>query len=216
MKIDHVLYGVQDLELAAGRLHAEHTLAATGGGSHGELGTANVIIPLGDEYLELITVADPASPHPLAVVLGAWIGEGDRFFSMAIEVDDLAATAERLGSTIVEGSRTAAGGAYVHFRLAGFETALSERVPFFIEWGTGREHRLPAPGAAANPHARGVAWVELGGDEDQVREWLGGEVEAAPPRRRRPGRAGHGRGNRRRGDHSHLTPVPAVDSRGGG
>jgi hypothetical protein len=61
--------------------------------------------------------------------------------------------------------------------LAGFDTALAEQVPFFIEWGEGREHRLPAPGAAANPHARGVAWVELGGDVEGLRAWLGGDVE---------------------------------------
>jgi glyoxalase-like protein len=177
MKVDHVLYGVQDLDLAAGRLQADYGLTSVGGGSHGELGTANQIIPLGDEYLELITVADPASQHPLAVVLGAWIADGDRFFSMAVEVQDLGATAERMDSTIVEGSRTTAGGAQVHFRLAGFETALAEQVPFFIEWGEGRARRLPEPGAAANPHARGVAWVELGGDATSVRAWLGGDVD---------------------------------------
>ena len=176
-RIDHVLYGVQDLDLAAGRLEADHGLVAAGGGSHGELGTANRLIPLGDQYLELITVADPASQHPLAVVLGAWIAEGDRFFSMAIEVDDVEATADRLGSSVLDGTRTGPDNASVTFRLAGFETALAEQVPFFIEWGEGREHRLPAPGAAANPNAHGVAWVELGGDVERVRAWLGGDVE---------------------------------------
>jgi hypothetical protein len=176
-RIDHVLYGVQDLELAAGRLNADYGLIATGGGSHGELGTANRLIPLGDQYLELITVADPASHHPLAVVLGAWISEGDRFFSMAIEVDDVDATADRLGSSVLDGTRTGPEGASVAFRLAGFETALAEQVPFFIGWGEGREHRLPAPGASANSNARGVAWVELGGDVERARAWLGGDVE---------------------------------------
>ena len=175
-RIDHVLYGVQDLELAAGRLEADYGLAATGGGSHGDLGTENRLIPLGDQYLELITVADPASQHPLAVVLGGWIAEGDRFFSMAVEVDDIEATADRLESSVLDGTRTGPDGATVAFRLAGFETALAEQVPFFIEWGEGREHRLPSPGAAANPNARGVAWVELGGDEARVRAWLGGDV----------------------------------------
>jgi hypothetical protein len=132
---------------------------------------------MGDQYLELITVADPASQHPLAVVLGALIAEGDRFFSMAIEVDDVDATAERLRSSVLDGTRTGPDNASVNFRLAGFETALAEHLPFFIEWGEGREHRLPAPGAAANPNARGVAWVELGGEVERVRAWLGGEVE---------------------------------------
>jgi hypothetical protein len=176
-RIDHVLYGVQDLELAAGRLEAEYGLTAAGGGSHGELGTANRLIPLGDQYIELITVADPASQHPLAVVLGAWIAEGDRFFRMAIEVDDVEATAARLGSTVLDGTRTGPDGARVAFRLAGFEMALAEQVPFFIEWREGREHRLPPRRAGANPRASGVAWVELGGDVERVREWVGEDVD---------------------------------------
>jgi hypothetical protein len=176
-RIDHVLYGVRDLGVAARRFEADYGLTAAGGGSHGELGTANLLIPMGDQYLELITVADPESPHPLAVALGSWIAGGDRFFSMAVEVDDVDATADRLGSTVLDGTRTGPDEARVSFRLAGFETALAERLPFFIEWGDGREHRLPAPGAKANPDARGVAWVELGGDGERVRAWLGGDVE---------------------------------------
>jgi len=176
-RIDHVLYGVHDLALAARRFETDYGLTAAGGGSHGELGTANRLIPMGDQYLELITVADPTSQHPLALVLGAWIAEGDRFFSMAIEVGDVDATADRLGSSVLDGTRTGPDNASVNFRLAGFDTALAEQVPFFIEWGEGREHRLPAPGAAANPHARGVAWVELGGDVEGLRAWLGGDVE---------------------------------------
>src|SRR5437016_12494805 len=123
-RIDHVLYGVQDLDLAADRLETDFGLRSVEGGSHGELGTANRLIPLGDQYLELITVADPASQHPLAVVLGGWIEEGDRFFSMAVEVDDIEATADRLKSSVVDGTRTGPDGAAVSFRLAGFETAL--------------------------------------------------------------------------------------------
>jgi len=176
-RIDHVLYGVQDLALAAGRLATDHGLRSVEGGSHGELGTANRLIPLGDQYLELITVADPASQHPLAVVLGGWIGDGDRLVAMAVEVDDVVATADRLGTTILDGARTAAGGTRVSFRLAGFDAALTEQVPFFIEWGEGREHRLPPAAAQANPTARGVAWVELGGDEARVQAWLGEDVD---------------------------------------
>ena len=176
-RIDHVLYGVQDLDLAADRLATDYGLRSVEGGSHGELGTANRLIPLGDQYLELITVADPASQHPLAVVLGGWIGEGDRLVAMAIEVDDVVATAERLGTTILDGNRTAADGTQVSFRLAGFDAALTEQVPFFIEWGDGREHRLPPGARDANPHARGVAWVELGGDQARVQSWLGEDVD---------------------------------------
>ena len=176
-RIDHVLYGVADLDLAVARLAADHGLKATGGGSHGELGTANQLVPLGEQYLELITVADPATQHPLAVVLATRIEEGDRWFAMAVEVDDIEATADRLGATILEGTRTGPDGATVAFRLVGLETALAEQVPFFIGWGDGREHRLPGRGAAANPQASGIAFVELGGDVDRVERWLGEPVD---------------------------------------
>jgi len=121
-RIDHVLYGVQDLGLAAERIATEHGLVAVGGGSHGELGTANVLVPLGEQYLELIAVADPASEHPLAVVLGQWLAaRGDHLVAMAVEVPDADAAADRLGSTVLAGARTADDGSRVEFRLAGFE-----------------------------------------------------------------------------------------------
>jgi hypothetical protein len=45
--------------------------------------------------------------------------------------------------------------------------------PFFVEWEGPPEGR---PGAAEAEHdadPRGIAWVEVTGEEDDLREWLG-------------------------------------------
>src|SRR5436190_2107644 len=56
--VDHVLLPVRDLDEAAARLEREQGLLAVGGGRHPGLGTANRIVPLGLQYLELIAVVD--------------------------------------------------------------------------------------------------------------------------------------------------------------
>ena len=67
MQIDHVMYGVRDLEEARSRFQHSYGLTAVSGGVHPDAGTANVILPVGnDQYVELITVVDPQPEHPLA------------------------------------------------------------------------------------------------------------------------------------------------------
>ena len=62
MQIDHVLYGVQDLDAAATWFEGSFGLSAVSGGAHPAWGTANAILPVGDgQYVELIAVVDRAS-----------------------------------------------------------------------------------------------------------------------------------------------------------
>ena len=54
-------------------------------------------------------------------------------------------------------------------RLTGVAEALAEpALPFFVERGAG----TPDPGEAGD--AGGLSWVEVAGDAERVREWLGG------------------------------------------
>ena len=103
MRIDHVLIATADPDAAAARLETSHGLVAAGGGRHDRIGTHNRIVPLGGGYLELIGVADPgeAASSPLGRVLSeriAAVGEG--LMGWAVAVDNVAATAGRLGTEL--------------------------------------------------------------------------------------------------------------------
>jgi hypothetical protein len=56
--IDHLVIAVADPQEAAGELERKLGLRATGGGRHDAFGTFNVLVWLGDSYLELVGVFD--------------------------------------------------------------------------------------------------------------------------------------------------------------
>ena len=167
-----MILGVQDLDAAAERIEQEHGLTSVAGGSHPAWGTANRIVPLGEDYVELLSVVDAASEHPMAAALRVWCAGGDCLVGVAVETDDVEAVAVRLGTPVMEGERATPSGETVRFRLAGVEGAFTRSLPFFIEWGDGREHRM---GSESSP-GLGIEWVELGGDEVRLRRWLGEDV----------------------------------------
>ncbi|MBA3653291.1 MAG: VOC family protein [Actinobacteria bacterium] len=176
-RLDHLLVAVADLDGAAERFLTQYGLASIGGGSHGTVGTANRLIPLGEQYIELIARVDPASRHPLAELVAAMSAAGDRLFGISVAVDDIDAVAERIGSAVVPMTRANLDGTSVAFRVTGMEGSIGpNRLPFFIEWGDGAENRLGLERPAHRVGVRGLAWVELGGDPDQARHWLGGDV----------------------------------------
>jgi glyoxalase-like protein len=167
MRIDHVIYATRDLDAAAARLEAEHGLAARGGGRHVGIGTANRIVPLGGGYLELIAVADPAEAErsPLGHALAVAIHErGEGLLGWVVAVDSVQAEAERTGAELSVIER-----AGLRAQLAGVATAMAEpTLPFFIE----RDPGVADPGAEGD--AGGITWVEVAGDADRLRTWLGG------------------------------------------
>lgn len=178
MQIDHVLYGVRDLDEAAEWFRDSFGLHSVGGGAHPGWGTANAVLPTGHgQYVELIGVVDPSSDHPLARVLTALVSAGDRPVAVCLRPDDLDATARRLDLEITEGTRTNPGGVTLRWRMAGLQAAFGpDRLPFFIEW----------PGRGCNPEVddigdrggSGIAWVELGGDSGRLLDWVGEDAAA--------------------------------------
>jgi hypothetical protein len=171
LRIDHVLYAVSDLEAGAARLEDELGLESVPGGKHPGWGTANRVVALGPDYLELIGVADPeaAAASDFGRLVGA---AGDRLLGWAVATDDLDAVAGRLRLDEERGSRKRPDGVRLGWRLAGLSQALGSGgfLPFFIQWeGPGELH--PGGDPSAPP---GIGWVEVAGDEAQLREWLGG------------------------------------------
>ena len=176
LRLDHAVLAVRDLEASAARMWEAHGLRFVAGGRHPRWGTANMIAPLGRDYLELLGVVDRSVGE--TTVLGRTLLElsagGDRWFSACLADDDLAATAARLGLTVRPGSRTRPDGTVVRWRGAGIEERGDDLwLPFFIAWDVPPELH---PGAAPAEHrvgVRGLAWVEVAGDEQRLAAWLG-------------------------------------------
>jgi hypothetical protein len=81
-----------------------------------------------------------------------------------------------LGVAAINMHRATPDGGQVEWRIAGMEGALgAQRLPFFIDWGE-RAAELDAEHAAAAPDG-GITTVEVGGDPDTLRDWVG---EALP------------------------------------
>jgi hypothetical protein len=187
LELDHAVIAVRDLEAAGRELERRYGLASVEGGRHAGWGTANRIVPLGEAYLELITVVDEAEAAGSA--FGSWVATGTqrepgRPLGWVARTDRLDEVAGRLGLTISAGSRPARDGGVLRWRLAGVEEAIAEpALPFLVEWGEG----TPLPGRAPIPHPAGaveLARVELDGDPARVAAWLGG---ASLPVAVRPG-----------------------------
>ncbi|GAC1335821.1 MAG: hypothetical protein NVSMB17_19100 [Candidatus Dormibacteria bacterium] len=179
LEIDHVLIAVANLDEAADRFLTDYGLRSMDGGSHPGWGTANRLIPLGREYLELMGVvdADVALQHPFGRWMLERVADGDHLLRCCLRPNNLEEVAERIGQDPVPGLRETPEGEALRWRLVGLEASMSENLPFFIEWHPDSPH--PAASKLEHPSgAMGIAWVEIGGPPDRLREWLGEEVAA--------------------------------------
>lgn len=177
-RFDHVIMRVADLNAAAERLLTQHGLAAIEGGRHVGLGTGNMIVPFGDDYLELMAVVDPAEAR--SSELAAWVtsglSAGDGLGALCLRTDEIEPWARVLGEEPLPMSRARPDGTLLSWRLAGLAKMFARPPhPFLICWDVPPEShpaRTPAP-HRCNPI--GISWVELSGAPDDVRELFGGQ-----------------------------------------
>jgi hypothetical protein len=173
LAIDHIVFPVTNLAVAAAEFETRYGLASIEGGRHPTWGTANRIIPLGEAYVELVCVVDPSVAAEAA--FGTWIAtaEPGRPLGWAVRTDAIEAVGRRLGLPIVPGSRAAPGGELITWRSAGVDAATREPgLPFFIQWGAG----VPLPGAAPVRHSGGRARLmrlSVNVDPSRLEVWLG-------------------------------------------
>jgi hypothetical protein len=189
MHIDHVVYGVRDLEATAARMREEFGLGSVQGGRHPGWGTGNRIVPLGPNYIELLAVIDRAEAErnePGRSLLES-VAEGDRFIAWCVATDDIEGVAARLEVPVTAGTRERPDGTVLQWRSAGLDRALAEpSLPFFIAWDVPPELH---PGRAEADHVArpsGISRLEIGGDALRVNDWLDGallpvEVVGGPP-----------------------------------
>ena len=178
LRLDHVVYAVPDLDEAAIRFRERFGLDSTEGGQHERWGTANRIVPLGDQYLELVAAVDAPAAAETAFgrgVLERAVGGGG-WFTIAAVADDLDAVASRLGIEVGSGSRTRPDGESIRWRMAGLDDPRREPwMPFFITWDVGQERHPGRARAGHGVRATGITWVEVGGDAERLHAWLGGD-----------------------------------------
>jgi Glyoxalase-like domain len=160
--VDHVLLPVADLEDGARTLRQHHGLQAIPGGRHPNLGTANMIVPLGRQYLELIAIADPqeAATSRLGKRVTRALDDGRMFVDWALRtrsVDLLRAKLLAAGWELPppwEGSRRRPDGQVLRWRTQDVDTGAAWiALPFAIEWD------IPDglhPGEAAAQHPSGA------------------------------------------------------------
>jgi Glyoxalase-like domain len=170
LRLDHVVYAVPDLDEAAVRFREEFGLDSTEGGRHERWGTANRIVPLGDQYLELVAALD--EPMAAETAFGSSVLEraagGGGWFTMAAVADDLEGVASRLGLEVGSGSRTRPDGQTVRWRMVGLDDPRREAwMPFFLIWDISDELHpgaLESGTAYAQPVSRGSRWAETPSD----------------------------------------------------
>lgn len=178
LRLDHAVYAVADLDDAAARFREAFGLDSVAGGRHERWGTANRIVPLGDQYLELVAAVEREAAavggFGRAVMERADAGGG--WITLAVATDDLYGIAARLALEVESGSRTRPDGLVVRWRMAGLDDRWREPwMPFFIAWDVPDELQ---PGRARAGHgvtAQEIAWVEVAGDAGRLRDWIGGE-----------------------------------------
>ena len=124
--IDHLVIAVNDPDAAAAELTEAVGLAFTAGGRHAGLGTFNRIAFLGDAYLELMGVDDPAAAAgwPIGAAAVRALERGGGFATYGLVDDAIRNTVARLqanGSRIgpvVHGSRERPDGERVEWWTA--------------------------------------------------------------------------------------------------
>lgn len=185
--IDHVLLPVADLDEGARLLLDRYGLESVAGGRHPKVGTANRIVPLGSQYLELIAIVDP--DEAAATLLGRRVAralkDGKTFVAWAVRTQDLDAVRRKLAAAgwalrpIVEGSRNRPDGQVLSWRTQDVDPSpVPIAIPFVIEW------RIPDglhPGRTPARHRGGVTTLRRvvvgaqhpGQVRDQLRLLLG-------------------------------------------
>ncbi len=174
LRFDHVIRAVPDLDAASNRLLVEHGLDSVAGGRHSGHGTANRLVPLGHDYLELVAVVDPleAAESPFGIWVGAHSAP-DSFSGLCLRTWDIEAEGRRLDLAPVAMSRRRPDGVELNWRLLGMDVGLENGLPFFIEWGVDPQDHPGRLTASHHVRPSRIAWVELGGDRRTVERWLG-------------------------------------------
>jgi Glyoxalase-like domain len=176
LMLSQVILGVGNLDAAADRFRSMG-FDVLDGGVHPGVGTANRVIPLGAQYIELLGVVsrDQASRSDYGRSLLRATADGDRLVRWSLRTDDIDAIAERLGISVEQRERERPDGEMLTWRAAGLDLAIADAtLPFFMQWDRPEQY----PGTMSADHengARGVTRLTVSPrDFDRFRTWTAG------------------------------------------
>lgn len=168
--IDHVVVATPDAGAEAARWRESFGLGSAPGLVFPD-GVESIVIPVGgQQYVELLSVIEPASLE--AEELQAAGRDGPRVGLWAVATSDIGAVASRLGRALVPGLIEGDDGAPRWMLVENIDPAL----PFFIEYREGGRAAVWAERFAEAGHARqpdGLAWVGTPAEPAALRAWLG-------------------------------------------
>jgi hypothetical protein len=176
MYLDHVSFASEPdgYEATAARLAEQLGIQPYNGGVHPRFGTRNLIFPLADgHYVEVVEALEhPAAlSTPFGQAVRARSALGGGWMGWCVSVDALAPVEERLERKAVDGNRTPDDGIEILWKQIGVKGLIADpQLPFFIHWLSPAERHPSARGA----HSRvAISALEIAGDRDRLREWLG-------------------------------------------
>ena len=177
LAIDHVIFCVRDLDQAAEWFLRRHGLRSVVGGRHAGLGTANRIIPLGENYIELLTVVDRRAARANPFGMWATVSIEERAMlpvGLCLRTEDIKSVSSRLGLTPTSMSRATSDGIELRWQSVGLEQTLTRDRPFFIQWDIDMADH---PGRLLEGQGP-IETVVLSGEAGELGRWIG-PVEGA-------------------------------------
>ena len=174
--LSQIIVGVTDLDVATDRFRSMG-FDVHDGGVHPGVGTANRVIPLGVQYVELLGVVDTeqAREHEYGRALLRATANGDRLVRWSLRTDAIDHVATRLGIPVERRRRVLPDGEVLTWRAAGLDLALAdETLPFFMQW----DHAEQYPGVMPATHENGARAVTslsvTPRDVERFRAWTAG------------------------------------------
>ena len=154
MTVDHIVYGIEDLQAGIDELAERLGVRAARGGKHVGRGTHNALLALGrHSYLEIIAI-DPDQPNPAAsIAFGLDRVRLPRLVGWATRVTDIEARAQqsvRRGydpGPVQAMSRLRADGTLLEWRLTRHtpDPDLLLVILFMIDWGRSQHPSETSP-----------------------------------------------------------------------
>jgi hypothetical protein len=176
LELSQIIFGVDDLDAASDRFR-QLGFDVLDGGVHPGVGTANRVIPLGAQYIELLGVVDheQAAQSEYGRSLLRAIADGDRLVRWSLRTDAIGDIAARLGVDVEARRRTRPDGELLTWRAAGLDLALADAtMPFFMQWDRDDQYPGRMPARHDNGARRVTALSVTPRDPDRFLVWTAG------------------------------------------